>query len=92
MDSFDRNDRKAIEAALADPNPNNPIAVAINVRLKALGDTFQETVAKMKELPAEIAMAQPQNAFDEIVLELFAEELRRALGDKVKVVWAPPRQ
>jgi hypothetical protein len=70
-ESFDANDRAAIHAALADPDPENEIAKAIAVRIVAHTELMLDQVTKMGAWPDSIEFAKPANAFDEAVITLF---------------------
>ena len=48
--SFDRNDRAAILAALNDPDPNNPVAVALAERLKELTGRYWLHAEKLEPI------------------------------------------
>ena len=61
---FDHNDRAAILAALADDDPDNPIAIAIGQRLDALAKVLEDACAKMGDLPEHIDVTKPATARD----------------------------
>jgi len=84
---FDQNDRAAIEAALADPDPDNTIAKAVAERLKDLTGRYWLHAEKLGRVPTELMLVRPQTAFDEIVYRLHLEALADATGQTVKVVW-----
>jgi hypothetical protein len=73
--TFDPNDRTLIEAAIKDPNPDNPVSKAIAVRLDALRDVLEQTTSQQRELPAEITFANPATVLDEIVIAMFRDVL-----------------
>ena len=77
---FDPNDRAQIEAALKDPNPDNPVAKAIAVRLDALRAVLEQAVATQGALPTEITVTKPSTVLDEIVLTLFRDMLAQTPG------------
>ncbi len=72
---FDHNDRAAILAALADDDPDNPIAIAIGQRLDALAKVLEDACAKMGDLPEHIDVTKPVTVLDQIVLDLFRATL-----------------
>ena len=72
---FDPNDRAQIEAALKDPDPDNPVSKAIAARLDALRDVLEQTTSQQKTLPAEITFAKPATGLDEIVIAMFKDAL-----------------
>jgi hypothetical protein len=74
--SFDHNDRAAIEAAIASPDPENEIAGAIAVRIDAMTKIIAEAVEKQGELPRQITVTKPASALDEVVIALFQEALQ----------------
>jgi len=86
-DGFDPNDRAAIMAALADPDPDNPIAKAVAERLKDLTGRYWLHAEKLGRVPTELMLVRPQTAFDETVYRLHLEALADATGQTVKVVW-----
>ena len=70
---FDQNDRAAILAALANPDPENEIAQAVATRVNALSEILKETVAERGELPQSIDITKPKTVLDEVAISLFAE-------------------
>lgn len=68
---FDVNDRAAIQAALADPDPENEIAKAIALRTNALTEQLIGGITKGGELPEVIEFAKPVTALDDVVIALF---------------------
>jgi len=86
-DGFDPNDRAAIMAAMADPDPDNPIAKAVAERLKDLTGRYWLHAEKLGRVPTELMLVRPQTAFDETVYRLHLEALADATGQTVKVVW-----
>lgn len=84
---FDQNDSAAIEAALADPDPDNPIAKAIAERLKELTGRYWLHAEKLGRVPTELLLVKPRTAFDEIVYRLHLQAIADTTGQTVKVVW-----
>ena len=64
-----------IEAALNDPDPNNPVVIAIAARLEALTAILKETTERQQALPHEITIGRPATALDAVVIELFCKTL-----------------
>jgi hypothetical protein len=88
MYDFDPNDRAAIEAALQDADPHNPIAVAFAEKLTDLGKRFAKHAEKLGRVPTELLIAKPRTAFDDMALRIFLQEVADATGVSLKVVWA----
>lgn len=84
---FDRDDRAAIEAALADPDTDDPVAKAIADRLKELTGRYWAHAETLGRMPTEILLVKPQTAFDEIVYRLHLKTIADTTGKKVTVVW-----
>lgn len=76
---FDPNDRGAILAALANPNPTDEasraIGEAIATRLKALTAVLGKVLAE-QGMPDAIEIAKPQTTLDEIAIALFRQALQ----------------
>jgi hypothetical protein len=87
MHDFDRNDRAAIEAALNDPDPGNPIAVSFAELLTVLGEVFAEQAQKMGGFPSQLRLVKPRTAFDDIVLQTFVREIADITGVELETVW-----
>jgi hypothetical protein len=69
--AFDVHDRAAIQAALADPDPENEIAKAISVRIDAITKLMVDQIAKTGSLPETIEFTKPATALDDVVIALF---------------------
>jgi len=89
---FDRNDRAAILAALNDPDPNNPVAVALAERLKELTGRFWLHAEKLGRVPTELMLVKPTTAFDDIAYRLHLDAVADAVGQKITVVWVDTEQ
>jgi len=63
--SFDRNDRKAIEDALTDANPNNAIALAVATRIEAFTLNLVRQAERNGKWPTSLLLCRPETAFDE---------------------------
>ena len=90
--SFDRNDRAAILAALADPDANNPVAVALAARLKELTGRYWLHAEKLGRVPTELMLVKPTTAFDDIAYRLHLNTVADAVGQKLTVVWVDAEQ
>lgn len=84
---FDPDDRTAIEAALADPDPDNPIAKAVAERLKDLTGRYWLHAEKLGRVPTELLLVKPRTAIDEIVYRLHLQAIADTTGQTVTVVW-----
>jgi hypothetical protein len=90
--NFDRNDRAAILAALNDPDPNNPVAVALAERLKELTGRYWLHAEKLGRVPTELMLVKPTTAFDDIAYRLHLNAVADAVGQKLTVVWVDAEQ
>ncbi len=90
--SFDRNDRAAILAAIDDPDPNNPIAVALAERLKEMTGRYWLHAEKLGRVPTELMLVKPTTAFDDIACRLHLNAVADAVGQKLTVVWIDAEQ
>jgi hypothetical protein len=90
--TFDPNDRAAILAALADPDPSNPIARAVAERVEALAGALKDATEKAGGLPRRIEIGKPRTALDEIAVQLFERTLADMPGAPVVVVTDHGRQ
>lgn len=77
---FDPNNRALIEAALEDPNPDNPVARAIAARLNALGNVLTQVTERQGSVPSEISVTKPATFLDEVVIAMFEEILAETPG------------
>lgn len=80
MMDFDPNNRAAIDAALQDPDPNNPVARAVATRLTAFAQILAEATEKQGRVPDEITIGKPQTVLDEVAIDLFRRTLEEAEG------------
>lgn len=69
--------RDELRAALADPDPANPLAVGIAAALAALNDTLAMQAARAKAFPTTLIVAPPMTEVEAFAIELFAAELNR---------------
>jgi hypothetical protein len=84
---FDKNDRKAIEEALADPSPLNPIAQAVAARIEAFIENLAEEAERSGRFPQQLLLRRPQTAFDDIVIRLTLQTLADELGQRLEIHW-----
>lgn len=80
---FDPNDRQQIEEALASPDPNNSIAVAVAARIQAMNGALNDAVGAAGAMPDEIVLSKPTRALEQVALELWLKEL----GNQVTVIF-----
>lgn len=86
---FDRNDRQAIEAALADPDPTNPIAKAVAARIIEFTKNLEEHTHRIGKWPTELLLHHPETVFDEIVIRLTVQNIADELEQPIEIVWVP---
>jgi hypothetical protein len=67
--------RQDIEAALADPNPNNQLAKQVAAAIAAYAEHFQEAVRRQGGFDQPIRLPEPRNAVESKAFELFMAEL-----------------
>jgi len=84
---WDPNDRAAIEAALSDPDPDNPIALALAERIEDLTGRYRLYAETLGHVPTELVLVRPKTALDEIAYRLHLETIAEATGRAVTVVW-----
>jgi hypothetical protein len=73
--SIDPNDLAAINRALSTKNANDPIWIAIVVRIQELAVIVGKAVEAAPEMPATVDVPRPETAIDKIALALFRGEL-----------------
>lgn len=86
---FDPNDKEMILLALKDPDPKNPIAIAVAERLKELTGLYAQHAERLGRIPTELMLVEPETALDDIVYHLHLQMLADELGHHVTVVWVP---
>ncbi|MGX1101474.1 hypothetical protein [Amorphus sp. MBR-141] len=84
---WDPNDRIAIETALSDLDPDNPIALAVAERIRDLTGRYWLYAEKLGHVPTELVLVRPKTALDEIAYRLHLEAIADATGRAVTVVW-----
>jgi hypothetical protein len=86
---FDANDQDAIAAALADPDPNNPIAKAIAERIKKLTVSYWTQAEKQGRVPTELMLIKPRTILDDVAIRLALQEIADVTEQTVTIVWVP---
>lgn len=87
VSDFDPDDRPTIEAALANPDPENAIARAVTARLKDLMGRYWHHAATLGRVPTELVLQRPRTALDDIACRLFLRTVADTLGHKLTIVW-----
>jgi len=85
--AFEDYDRAAIEAALAECDPNNPIVEAMAQRVIRIADAFAEQAERIGEQRDKLVFARPKSAFEEIVVERAVQVIESDIGQPVTVQW-----
>ncbi len=89
MDEDWKNDRDALEAALADTDPANPIAVAIADGIAGFTDRLAEQARRNGKLPTELLLIKPDTIFDEMVIKMTLQVVADETGQQVDIHWVP---
>jgi hypothetical protein len=71
-------------AALADPDPANPLAAAIGAAIMAFGDALNTQVERAGAIPDAVILPAPSTEIEAFALELFIRELS-GTGIRVKI-------
>lgn len=87
--TFSKDDRQAIEQALADLDENNPIARAVAEEIAEFTDRIAQQVERTGRFPTQILLKKPATAFDDIVIRLTIETLAEEIGHVIEVHWVP---
>jgi hypothetical protein len=87
--AFDKNDRGAIEAALRDPDPENPIARAVAAAISEFAVRLAQHAEHNQRLPDELLLYRPETAFDDVVIRLTLQTLADETGHIVRIHWLP---
>lgn len=85
--AFDPDDRAAIEAAVADPDPENPIAIALVGRLKELMGRYWRHATQLGRVPTELMVVRPRTVLDEVACQMFLQTIADTLDHKLTIVW-----
>lgn len=83
--TFDKNDREAIEAALADPD--NPIAIAVSERIAHFTANLEKIATEKGRFPTELLLTKPKTEFDDIVIRLTLQTISDQLDREITIVW-----
>lgn len=89
--AFDPNDWAAVQAALDDPDPHNPIARAIAARLESLMGALHAATENGGR-PDRIEITKPATAVDAAAIDLFRAVLAAKPGSPALVVMEHGRQ
>ena len=68
-----------IEAALADPDPNNPIAVEVARLMTGYAENFRAHVERLGRLPGSFPRINPGSAIEAVAMRLTTEVIRDEL-------------
>lgn len=90
--AFDKNDRAAIEAALADAEPGNPLAEAVARGIEEFSKRLADQAKRTGHVPGELLIYRPVTAFDDIVIRLTIQAIAEEMGREVRIHWLPPAQ
>lgn len=71
----DPNDRRLIDAALEDHDPDHPVALELAIRIDALRGVLAHVMVKHTSWPQEITVARPATVLDEVAIDLFCNAL-----------------
>lgn len=82
-----RNDQRAIDAALADTDAKNPIAVEIAAAIGAFADRIAAQAQQTGEFPTELLLLLPDTAFDETVIRLTLQTIADETGLRISIHW-----
>jgi len=77
--------RAELLAALDDPNPDNPLAVAIGNVLASYAIELNQQADRAGASPNPLVLPTPQTEIEAFALELFTEEMR---GAGIRVTFA----
>jgi len=91
MSEFDPNDRVAIQAALEDPDPRNPLAVAIARRIEAYASSMAQQVAAEGKWPRKLQLVEPETILEEVALQLAVKTISQELGEAIEIQWVVDR-
>jgi len=72
-------DEEAIRAALADPNPENPVAVEVARLIGGYTKNFQHHVERLGHIPPTILRVKGSCPIEEVAINLTTECLRATL-------------
>jgi hypothetical protein len=76
--------RAELVAALADPDPANPLAAAIGAAIMAFGDALNTQVERAGAIPDPFLLPAPTTEVEAFALDVFVRELS-GTGTRVKI-------
>ncbi len=82
-----KNDRAALDSALADTDPTNPIAVAIADGIAGFTDRLAKQARRNGKLPTELLLIKPETIFDEMVIKMTLQVVADETGQQVDIHW-----
>ena len=82
-----KNDRSAIEAAMDNPDPDDPIAKAIADGVTGFMGRLTAQAEKTGAFPTELLLNKPATEFDDIVIRLTLQTIADETGTGIKIVW-----
>ena len=84
-----KNDRAALDSALADTDPTNPIAVAIADGIAGFTERLAEQARRNGKLPTELLLIKRDTIFDEMVSKMTLQVVADETGQQVDIHWVP---
>lgn len=69
--------RRELFAALDDPDPNNPLSVAIALATERYASELNEQARRAGEVPNPVLLTLPDTETEAFALEVFMEQLSR---------------
>ena len=86
---FDPDDRRSIERALADPEPDNPIVRALARGVHGFTSRIQQMVQLDGRWPSELLLYRPNTQFDDIMIRLTLRVIAHEFHQPIAVHWLP---
>lgn len=80
-------DRAAVEAALADPDPRNPVAVEVARLVGVYTDNFTRHCQRLGRVPTTLTVRRPDTAIEEVAMRLASQTIADALGVPLRIAW-----
>lgn len=68
-----------VRAALADPDPKNPIAIEITRLVAGYAENFQRFVVRLGYLPSKFLRRKPRCPMEAVAMQLMTEIIRDAI-------------
>jgi len=75
-------DQAAIEAALADPSPHNPIALEVARLIEGYTANFAEHCRQIGRIPAAILRSKPRWPIEAVAMRLTTETIQTELAGR----------